>query len=493
MSLLLSKELRLVLPSALLVAVTGLLAAQLIRYHEVFRTWALMILLAGGTVVSALGIGQEYVHRTLDLQLALPVSRQRLWWTKLLALAAALIPIQILSEYYNFSDRTSDRIPEWVVHLWLPMAMLSVSFWSWKSRSAIAGCIVGCMPMLVLIGSIQALMHSFRLDGGPLATVIMSGLMLLFGLAHGWLYLREWNRGESRSNSTINPGIHGWKLPSIGIRSRRDSALQSLFLKEFYLQTPALFTTVGSLVLSLIGWVVSQVYAEWEGVQFMGVMIQVAIVPLLIGSTAVAEERALESHQVMACLPPSWKRMFAVKLATGGMMVLFLSVLLPVLLLMTFKGDLTNSGGKQVLLSSGLLWAVGLFAGSLTKGTMKAILLGCGILALLMAEWIAWRLAADFLLKAPDGLNPVSSLLLEFQNIFPAISVGSLGESNAIGILIALYLVPVFLLLIGVAMKLGRRPQVSLAQKARAFVFLIGITLPMSAVMQESLRLMNLF
>ncbi len=489
MSLLLRKDLRLVLPSALLVAVTGLLAAQLIRYHEEFRIWALMILLAGGTVVSALGIGQEFVHRTLDLQLALPVSRRRLWWTKLLALAIALIPIQILSEYYNLSDRTSDRIPDWVVHLWLPMAMLSVPFWSWRSRSAIAGSIVGSMPMLVLIGSLQALMHSLRLDGGPMGTVIMSGLTLLFGLAHGWLHYREWNRGESRTNSPSDPGMHGWKLPSIGIRSRRDSALQNLLLKEFYLQTPALFTSAGSLVLSLIGWAMSGLYRDWEGVQYMGVMIQVAIVPLLIGSTAVAEERALESHQVMACLPRSWRRMFAVKMATGGMLVLVLSVLFPVLLLMTFKGDLTNSGGKQVLLSSGSLWAVGLFAGSLTKGTMKSILLGCGICALLLAEWVSWTLAANFLFK---GGNPVYRVLREVQEIFPAISPGSLGEANAVGILITLYFSSLFLLLIWMAMKLGRRPQVSFAQKARTFALLIGITFPMSIVTQEALSLLHL-
>ena len=95
MNALLKKELRLVLPASMAVVGLACITAPL-GFGSDKGSILNAVMFAGASGIAALGYGQELEHQTLDLQLTVPVSKRRLWWTKLVALFAAVFPLLLI-------------------------------------------------------------------------------------------------------------------------------------------------------------------------------------------------------------------------------------------------------------------------------------------------------------------------------------------------------------------------------------------------------------
>ncbi len=270
MNALLKKELRLVLPISL--GVLGLVCVAYQLGFGGFKGSNLVALLLMGIVgVSSLGYGKELEHQTLDLQLTIPVSRRRIWATKLIAQVVAVLPLLALLNVSMRSEGpsvpTSEKEFDPIV-LWPAFACSSVSLFTWKLRSMIAGAAVGALTSLVWFGIAEPalwtrLAHQIpgtiaHQSGETIRGLISSALVIFLCAFH----YRSWMHGEIRGRMTAESGIHNWSLAREGGGSHRRRPLLNLIFKELRLQKPAIFVAMACIAFSLVTYACRGLFPE---------------------------------------------------------------------------------------------------------------------------------------------------------------------------------------------------------------------------------------
>lgn len=492
MNALWKKELRLLMPAT--VAVIALAWVALFAgFSGDGGSNCVVILFAGAAGIGALGYGQEMEHHTLDLQLALPISRRRLWWTKLatLFLPGVLLVVHLWM-ICAFRARYEPRFtPEFEPYLlWVTLTCFGATLFSWRFGSIIGGAAVGGLASIVWFGLVEPTLWikvvartSEEFAGSSFGErsrwLVSAGLVGIVALVH----YRSWMRGEIRGRRSAEEGMHNWFLARAGIAPHPRRPVLNLIVKEVRLQTPAIFVALVCVAFSLL------TFACWslfpEDVQALeiykaGGAVVIAIVPLLIGCTALAEERSLRSLQPLVALPRAWATMFQLKAATSCVLALLLGAVLPMALEGIPGGNDLNPPILAVVVF--WIWAIGLFSGSVSTGTVRAVLFACGFSVPLA---FFWRGAAFVFARAGGG-KFVSGVWDFFPSIDPRVGERRLSQIVVetlcwiVGCLFAS-------VLIAYARKLGRQPDVTKPQIITCIAAILAITTPLVVFVIESI------
>ncbi len=416
MSALVQKEIRLVWPAWVAALCLAVLPPHLSEYGpDTWRVWLFFFGL-GAVILSALPLGRELSLGTFSNLLAQPVERRRLWRVKFSVLAVALG--SVWAGFVLFSPMRAFQWAEaatWdeVSALAGLLALLAFSGGLWTTlllRHTVASILVTVMTPLIISMAILG-----ALDRYPPPTAIETsyGVLVLYAiLAIVWarkLFLRaqdtQWTGG------TI--ALPAWRRR--GATSSTESKppsgpLRALVGKELQLHQATLLVAgvlagvhlgaIAALKLGVIG----------PGSNFRGAvegfwMLWLAL-PLMAGSSAVAEERRLGTQEAHLCLPVSRRRQCRLKFSV----VLALGVLLGAAVPWLLEGLRTGAGvgaetgegplGWPMLAglaaASTLIALLSFYASSLTRNTVEA--LGTSALMMLGGFVVVGLLA--------DGLRP---------------------------------------------------------------------------------------
>lgn len=494
MNALWKKELRLVMPASLaVVALAWAFAFMYLAGQD--GSIILALLLAGGAAVGALGYGQELEHQTLDMQLTVPVSRKRIWWTKLAALALGVLPLclHLWLFYHERAPFESGALARFEPYLlWTALSCLSAALFTWKLGSTLGGAAVGGLSAVIWFGLVEPILWTKVVARSPegfagsslaesmrgLLSIALAGIVAL-------IHYRSWMRGEIRGRRSTEEGIHNWSLIGAGPDRRRP--LLNLIVKEVRLQTPAIFVALVCVAFSLLTYASRNLIPpEVRGLEIYksGVAVIIAIVPLLAGCTALAEERTLRSLQPLVALPRAWATMFLLKAVTSCALALLLGAALP----MALEGISGGSDLNPTILFTAVFssWAIGLFAGSVSTGTLKAVWFACAFSILFAFLVIPWPAGTPFAFVHLGVQDLVRETWLMFPRAFRDLD----GQPRVQTVMIALGWIlsclTTFLLLAN-AWKFGRQSVVTNRQIVAAVVVILALTAPLAIFVLESI------
>jgi hypothetical protein len=401
MNALIRKEVRLLFPLWSVALVLFATPAVLSRMDA--APGASILLMAGAAIpfVMALGtFGREFSNGTFAGLMALPVSRSRLWWIKIIVLAGALLSIGCVW-WVSFSV-SAERWPTLKSALTeaeitplssglLLLAAFSGGLWTTLLFRQMAAAVwfTILIPILLLMGA-GAIAERFTDEPNHLRRVAVV-VLSIYGIAG---FLGAWRLFLRTEDAQWTGGVIA--LPRLEIpfwRARTGSILRAhrpiaaLLRKELQLHHASLliagllfFIHIGIIALRTYGGeftkqpVVADVLAVFWGLWL--------IMPLLIGATAVAEERKLGVAEAQLGQPIGWRRQLFVKI----LVVLALGVLLGAIPswalergqhLPSFFGPAGSSepGGALVTLAllSAFIAMTALYASTLSRNTLQAV------------------------------------------------------------------------------------------------------------------------
>jgi hypothetical protein len=366
------------------------------------RAAQLIALFIGAPVLGALSIGHEYMDRTLDALLVLPVRRQRLLLVKLGVMGMMLLTLGVVAYAGVFNDlNQGERLAASAVPV-----LCGVFLAPWLTmvcRSPLAGTVLTMATPLVLM--ILGWEIGFRLQAGPMfatrfSCLATSGLCAIGGVATWRVFMRleaiqgrledmqlpYWpprratalRQGTSRRHHESNgPG-------SAAASFKRRHPVWQLVTKELRLQQLAVVIAG----LHLFGWLAvmllpAPVYRDaYAGLSAL----YAALLGVLIGAIASAEERQLGTIESQVLQPVAMWQQWAVKM----WVVLGLAILLGIGLPMVLASVGPAADAKPMLGRPPAMTILLLTAGSLYVSSLCASGASALVMALPAAICAAW-------------------------------------------------------------------------------------------------------
>jgi hypothetical protein len=317
----LRKEVRALVPTwagcALVIWVAG------IRHDQALVPPTLLVYGLGSIALGALSMGHEYTYRTIGLLLSQPVDRRQMLAVKLGVLAGALALLTALMWLSIPSDPHVLRWSSWAPYA-VPIAMLLallVAPWlTMVCRSPLAGAVfTGAIPaILLLVGEVAGSSWYGAARPGDIdrfkTVVFWSGIVgtsVVCGLSTWWAFAHL----ESLDGRGAAIGTPAWlQLPTTDRPARRHHPLWALVKKELRLQQLT-FVVVGIYALGLAAFLLLSRHDPGlrPDTVILVTMLYLALVAILIGALASAEERQLGTVEWQMLLPvPRWMQ-WAVK------------------------------------------------------------------------------------------------------------------------------------------------------------------------------------
>jgi hypothetical protein len=398
MSPLLIKEIRLLLPAYVMALLLAIVPIWLLpETHGLFPSQtAIIFSFCLGIVVLALScFGREFALRTFPLQLVQPLERSRIWWTKIKVLAIAMTTVMaawlVSATCFGFAVVRSFRGIEVAQHILLTGATATVLIFSGALWSTLLlRQIIAAFWFTILIPGAIAL----GMNSNEKIAVFLWPVLALYSIG-GFLWAwRQFLHAQETgwTGGVIN--IAGWRsttaIPRASMRSHRPIA--ALFWKELQLHQVGLVGMAGLFALHLV-----VVLIRTAGHHFSDtwrVALQVfggiwLIVPLLAGSTSVAEERKLDTHQAQLTLPISSRIQFGIKF----LFALILGGILSPILLFTAEGigiaigagsDLTKMDPASVAMITLTFFGLSLasfYASTVSRHVVQSLAVAVGTVA----------------------------------------------------------------------------------------------------------------
>jgi hypothetical protein len=353
-----------------------------------FRAGFLAYLL-GSAALGALSIGHEYTNRTLAVLLSVPVSRRRMFALKagvLLAMLATLAAIAIVRLPVAPAGREL-RDTALVGMLSLLSSAFLAPWLTMVCRNVIAGAVFSLsIPAALLVGSeLLALAVTGQLDSQAsqsLRMQILWSVMLLLsaiGAVSSWRTFMMLEVDEGPRSEFRLPRLISRSAPSVSAREglRRIHPAWSLLRKELHLQQLTFVTSV----LYVCGWIATLVGRRVTGIPdvedalLILTVVHGAIVALLSGSLASAEERHLGVLGSQLLVPMSTVRQWTIKVATVIAICVGLAMVLPAALILIFALARSISFNAPFAASVLMLAAVALYVSSLSSSGVKALII----------------------------------------------------------------------------------------------------------------------
>jgi ABC-type transport system involved in multi-copper enzyme maturation permease subunit len=342
MNALIRKEARLLLPGAgavLLMAVLLGFAVEPRGPTIALRSWLLIVTFVASPVLLVVlvldSFGREISHGTFSQLLSQPVSRERLWWSKTLPLALAVLGLTAVwclclsFGPYATSESASHRLD--LIKLAFAFALAAYSGGLWTvlllRQVAAAFWLTILLPFGLMAGTSLVLSDLFGVKAEHVIELAV-GLILGGYSVVGYFFAR---RLFLRAQDVAWTGGNV-ELPAFGIWSRRQAGTvaapangrprRALFLKELQLHQPLLLMA-GVLALLHLGVVLVRHFGgEFAQRPLVVVVLSVFwllwfVMPLLVGCSAVAEERKLGTLEAQLCLPVKRSRQHFIKLGVA--------------------------------------------------------------------------------------------------------------------------------------------------------------------------------
>jgi hypothetical protein len=337
--------------------------------------------LLGLLALGAQSVGHEYTHRTLPVFLTLPTDRGRLLLNKLTVLIVMLLTVSALAWLMLFRD------PAFVKHVdsrVLVVGMAAAFFLApWLTvicRNSLAGIVFSiAVPAVLLIAGDLIGVARYGIGGGALIddfkfAFLWRGLFIVCTVAAVSTW-RMFARLEAIDDRSADIQAPEWLLGNVSARTpvplRRHHPYWLLARKELRLQQ---MTFVVVVIFAAV-WAALTLLARFTRhlplipIDAMAVM-YFAILTILIGSLASAEERQMGTLEWQTLLPlASWKQ-WLTKLAIVFGLVGLLGILLPAIVMgkLNRPMQLLSIGGFILVVTT-----ISLYVSSLSTNGVKAM------------------------------------------------------------------------------------------------------------------------
>ncbi|MFO1514877.1 MAG: hypothetical protein U1F83_18535 [Verrucomicrobiota bacterium] len=348
----LTKELRpLLLPWAL--AATAAVGHLLARpgsafFHGEFGDFiaglAGLAFVLGVLVLAAMPVGAELHNRTLTLLLSQPMERARLWKEKLLA---ASLMITALAIVHGLATVVMGRLNLTFALLYLAFAVTaicSVGYHTLATRSVLVGIAsaVGLPYGLTLSAYLivrYLLGIELQLSDQAALTLVLSACAAYAALSL-WLSRRQFvslelkDAGVSRA-AEVPAALVPRKLSDL-FRPRPTGVTLNLIRKEICLHKPIFLVSAIFTAAWLLTLLVMLLRPEWRD-YCVGTLngltaMQVVLMIILGGCTALGDDKALGTTMWHLSLPVSARRQWFIKLITAAVTFVVVAIILPTLL-----------------------------------------------------------------------------------------------------------------------------------------------------------------
>lgn len=372
------------------------------------------VMVFGCLFLSAECFGAEFVHGTATVLLAQPVSRNRLWGRKMLALALVVGPFMLVCllimsvldpEILGGFTGTPTTELVVVVMLWAVLPLVAVGggllFSVLTRQASVAFWLTGLTSVLLwvfcdlMIRFSRLLPIRWKADDWELQIGSWWALMMAFGLGAVLLSRRMVLRFQD-----LALGGGDIRLPGFLRRTRKAemrkagggrAGIRALRRKEWRLQ-PLSVITAGllSLLTVLVAVITMQVWESYAGFRVVwlwpALVITWGLVPLLVGAVAVAEERRAGILEWQKTLPVSQSRQWWIKVRTCLCVSFLLGFLLPLVLdvaCLGFGGFWSADYLAYFLPARLAIWFCGTLAGLYASSLSRNLMQGLSILAML--------------------------------------------------------------------------------------------------------------
>ncbi len=345
------KEIRLLLPSfligcAMTLSNLFLLWQGNLGINSILYLFPFVVCPAVGVMIALNSFGGEISAGTFTTMLAQPVSRLKIWQTKIVLLALSLLILAFLwsvsfvlsvKPFGSNTDFNSllDMLAAVTV---FGLAAFSGGLWTvlLLRQAAAAFWFTLLLPGVILIVTTGFFGGG---DGNFFegVVVIILGLYSLSGFFFArWLFLRaqdvQWSGG-----TIVMPemrGLPAWFSKSVWQRNFRPRA--ALWRKEFQLHQSQ-FIMAFALLLLHLGVLLARNFCDLTRSPDLKYILEVFwglwfVMPVLVGCAAVAEERKIGTLESQLCLPVKRRTQFAVKFSVMLFVSMLLGVVMPLLL-----------------------------------------------------------------------------------------------------------------------------------------------------------------
>ena len=365
MNPLVKKEIRLLLPSflaSLLMALTIWLVPEDFDHSSFFVQILIIfpfLFCPVMVVMMTLGsFGREFSLGTFSMLMAQPVPRARIWWTKTLLLAGAVLLVWfvwcISFILHDPFKQTSDDFQNTEIFTALfALAIFSGGLWTaLLFRQMAAGFWFAVLTPAAVLVSIENVILADQPD--KLVERVLIATFIAYGVAGfifaRWLFSRvqdaQWTGGDVAMPEMR--GLKWWgerpREPQAAVNAGSSAALPhrkrhiraALLAKEFQLHQSQ-FLMAGVLVFLHLGVVATRKFGDFRGYPDLKFVLEQFwllwfVMPFLVGCAAVAEERKLGTLEAQLCLPAKRRTQFGLKLFVVLVLSVLLGTIMPVLL-----------------------------------------------------------------------------------------------------------------------------------------------------------------
>lgn len=343
MNALVKKEIRLLLPSWIVAMLLALVQA----ITQPYDFYVACLLFFGLTIMALTTIGRESSLNTFSLLLAQPAERLRIWQTKLSVLAVAFLTVFVswlvcffISGFLHvFATNDYDSYNLFITVCLIATATFTGGLWTTLLLRQIAGAFWLTLLVPATLFGFSGAFLAQNQSNNILITVLCAVFAVYsvggFLFAR-WLFFRAQDVGWSGGVISLPE----WKLFAArsenAVSTRNRKPIFALIKKEFQLQQASLMGAAGLLVLH-ISLIVLRKYhhlaidSAGEALTLIFWMLWL-VLPAIIGSMAVAEERRLGVMEGQLCLPVSRRVQFAIKGIFTLLLGIFLGGVMPMLL-----------------------------------------------------------------------------------------------------------------------------------------------------------------
>jgi ABC-type transport system involved in multi-copper enzyme maturation permease subunit len=354
MNALVKKEIRLLLPSWLAVLSLVILLPWFWKDSDATFAWMPPLIFFGMILVGMDSFGREFSLGTFQSLLSQPITRRQIWRIKITVLffAAALIFAAYFASFELLFHQAL-KIPVWTFNPELIRSDIRSDFHHAMFGSVVATLIAlggGLWTVLLFRQIAAAFWITFLVPAGLAMTIVfflpakladndhivipllysVAGLYIVWGF---WLAHRLFHRAQDVAWTGGIISFSTWRYFEAGSKSsislRRRKPITALLKKEFQLQSISLFCACALFVLHIAIILMRKIHGNFERNSLFSTASEFfwalwLIMPVVIGSMAVAEERKLGVAEGQLCLPVSRHVQFTVKL----LLTIFLGVLL---------------------------------------------------------------------------------------------------------------------------------------------------------------------
>lgn len=392
------KETRALLPLWAATALT-IVADPLARgtsLHALFPV-GIFAYIVGSLALGAHAIGHEYTGRTLAMLLVQPWKRSSMLLAKTSVLLVALVTLALIAWplLFHTTRRMVGDFPRYPTLLLPVLGGLCVApYLTMRLRSQMAGVVfTAAIPGVTYLGLLLAGLRIYGIGSDAaekLAMAVWSPAMLIFSGAGAVLSARSFMRLQAIDGGREELALPRWL--TVVDRNPVRPPLWMLVKKELRLQqmTFALVVVYAGIWAALM--IAGRLIPEFgSDLPIRGIgLLYFALLPLVMGSIASAQERQLGMLESQAMLPVPFAQQWAVKAGVVLLLALVLGVLLP---WFVFAPPQLSPSAVWPTAAAALLlttWSLYLSSCSGSAIIALALVLPATAAAMAIARWVDW-------------------------------------------------------------------------------------------------------